>query len=48
LVHAWTFAAASTFEGVVLVGFMMGTMAMISSVEATHNMNQWAVRVVFE
>jgi hypothetical protein len=27
---------------------MMGTMAMISSVEMTHNMNQWAMRVVFD
>jgi hypothetical protein len=48
LVHAWTFAAASTFEGVAAVRFMMGTMAMISSVEMTHNMNQWAMRVVFD
>jgi hypothetical protein len=49
LVHTWTFAAASTFEGVAMVGFTTGTMTMISSVvEATHNMNQWAVRVVFE
>jgi hypothetical protein len=30
LVHARMFAAASTFEGVAAVGFMMGTTAMIS------------------
>jgi hypothetical protein len=48
LVHAWAFAAASTFEGVAVVRFMMGTMAMISNVEMAHNMNQWAVRVAFD
>ena len=48
MVHAWAFAAASTFEGVAGVKFMMGTMAMISDVEMTHNMNQWTARVVFE
>jgi hypothetical protein len=45
MVHAWAFAAASTFEGVAVVRFMMGTMAMISNVEMTHNMNQWTARV---